>query len=64
MTSDTVELILNEKNKVTVWLHGATITSFISNGEEIIFVSKNSIFDNNKAIRGGIPVVFRKIILT
>lgn len=54
----TVELSLDTNNKVIVHLHGATITSFVSGGEEILFVSKNSVFDNKKAIRGGIPVVF------
>lgn len=56
--SDTVELSFGDNSKFTVHLHGATITSFVSNGEEILFVSKNSLFDNKKAIRGGIPVVF------
>lgn len=57
----TVLLSLDASSKATVHLHGATITSFVSNGEEILFVSENSIFDEKKAIRGGIPVVFRKL---
>ncbi|XP_071492786.1 uncharacterized protein [Diadema antillarum] len=42
----------------TVQLHGATVTSLILNGAERLFVSEKAIFDNKKAIRGGIPVVF------
>jgi len=56
--SDIINLEIDEKNKVTVHLHGATITSFFSEGQEILFVSEKSVFDNKKAIRGGIPVVF------
>ena len=28
-----------------------------------VYISKNAIFDNKKAVRGGIPVVFRKLNL-
>ncbi|CAO3600264.1 unnamed protein product [Absidia cylindrospora] len=39
-------------------LFGATVTSWISNGIERLFVSKDAILDGSKAIRGGIPLVF------
>ncbi|ORZ26220.1 galactose mutarotase-like domain-containing protein [Absidia repens] len=41
-----------------VSLFGATVTSWISNGIERLFVSKDAILDGSKAIRGGIPLVF------
>ncbi|ELU11889.1 hypothetical protein CAPTEDRAFT_152132 [Capitella teleta] len=42
----------------TIHLHGATVLSWILKGEEKIFLSPKAVFDNKKAIRGGIPVVF------
>jgi glucose-6-phosphate 1-epimerase len=54
----TVTLKLDDKNYAVVNLHGATLTSWIQNGQEVIFVSKDAIFNNKKAIRGGVPVVF------
>lgn len=39
-------------------LFGATLTSWESEGEELIFVSEKAVLDNVKAIRGGIPLVF------
>lgn len=41
-----------------VYLFGATITSYIHNGDEKIFLSPSAIFNGVKAIRGGVPVVF------
>ena len=48
--------------KYLYFFKGATLTSWINNKKEMIFVSKESVFDNKKAIRGGIPIVFRKHI--
>jgi len=56
--SDTLQLNLDPQNTLVVYLHGATITSWISNSEEVLFISNKSNFDNIKPIRGGIPVVF------
>lgn len=56
--NDKIELILDDQNKAVIYMHGATITSWSSKGQEVLFVSKKSVFDNKKAIRGGIPVVF------
>jgi hypothetical protein len=39
-------------------LWGATLTSWICDGVERIFLSENAIFNEVKAIRGGIPLVF------
>jgi len=53
-----VDICRDDKNKAVVNLHGATLQSWIHDGTEMIFVSKNAVFDNKKAVRGGIPVVF------
>ncbi|XP_065178793.1 uncharacterized protein LOC135809380 [Sycon ciliatum] len=55
---DTVVISLDDKNTVTVHLYGATVVSWVCDGEELLFVSTKAIFDNKKAIRGGIPLVF------
>lgn len=41
-----------------IHLHGATLISWVYKNKELIFVSEKAIFDNKKAIRGGIPFVF------
>ncbi|EXJ79368.1 hypothetical protein A1O3_08870 [Capronia epimyces CBS 606.96] len=44
---------------VTVYLYGATVTSWkTANGEEQLFVSQAAALDGSKPIRGGIPLVF------
>jgi glucose-6-phosphate 1-epimerase len=43
---------------VECYLHGATITSYIKDNHEHIFVSDKAIFNGIKAIRGGVPLVF------
>lgn len=57
-TLELVEVCRDENNKAVVNLHGATLQSWIHEGVEMIFVSKNAVFNNKKAVRGGIPVVF------
>lgn len=42
-----------------IYLHGAQVTSWRPAGaEEVIFLSKQSRFEDGKAIRGGIPICF------
>merc|ERR1719221_2072220 len=41
-----------------IYLYGATVTSYITRGQDWIFVAPGAIFDGKKAIRGGVPVVF------
>lgn len=42
-----------------VYLWGATLTRYrTASGKEVIFTSPGAIFDRQKAIRGGIPLVF------
>lgn len=44
---------------VEVYLHGATVTSYVSPvGQPLLFVSSEAVFDGVKPIRGGIPLVF------
>ncbi|KAL3866218.1 hypothetical protein ACJMK2_043540 [Sinanodonta woodiana] len=57
-TEDVVELDQGNGTAAIVHLHGATVVSWKLRGEEILFCSKKAIFDNKKAIRGGIPIVF------
>ncbi|CAF0891003.1 unnamed protein product [Brachionus calyciflorus] len=56
--NDKIVLELDNSNKAEIYLHGATVTSWISDNKEILFLSSKSVFDNKKAIRGGIPIVF------
>ncbi len=45
--------------RAVVYLHGAHITSFVpAGGREVFFVSRAALFAPEKAIRGGIPVIF------
>jgi len=42
-----------------IYLHGANVVSFkLETGEDVFFVSSKAIFNEAKAIRGGIPVIF------
>jgi glucose-6-phosphate 1-epimerase len=42
-----------------IYLHGAQVTSWLpADTEEVIFLSRQSRFEEGKAIRGGIPVCF------
>lgn len=50
--------ISNGSSVVIVTLFGAHVCSWILDGEEQLFVSSIAKFDQSKAIRGGIPVVF------
>jgi len=46
-------------DSVTVYLYGATVTSWkTSDGQEQLFLSRAAILNGTKAIRGGIPLVF------
>jgi len=43
---------------VTIYRHGATVTSWKLRGQEMLFLSEKAIFNGKSAIRGGIPIVF------
>lgn len=49
------------KASVEIYLHGATVTSWKILGQEMLYLSPQAIFAPGKAIRGGIPVVFRQL---
>lgn len=55
---DFVDLKKGDNTSCRVHLFGATLTSWQVEGTELIFVSPKAVFDNKKAIRGGIPVCF------
>lgn len=57
---ETIVLKKSESCLAKVHIFGATVTSWVCNGEEQLFLSTLSKMDGSKAIRGGIPVVFRK----
>ena len=45
-------------DSVEVLLHGATIISWKSKGQENLWMSEKAILDGSKPVRGGIPIVF------
>jgi len=54
-----VVLQTNSGAKLEIYLNGGTVSSFKrGDGEELIFVSSKAVFQQGKAIRGGIPVCF------
>jgi len=55
---EVVELNRGNGTACKIHLFGATLTSWTVDNNELIFVSKNAIFNNKKAIRGGIPFCF------
>jgi len=55
---EVVELNRGNGTVCKIHLFGATLTSWAVENNELIFVSKNAIFNNKKAIRGGIPFCF------
>lgn len=55
---NTIEASLPSGESVTVYLYGATVTSWKANGQEQLFMSEKAHLDGSKPIRGGIPVVF------
>lgn len=56
---DVVTLTHESGASATIYLYGATITSFVTaSKKEILFVSEKAILDGSKAIRGGIPLAF------
>ena len=53
-----LKLSIDEENSVTLTLFGAHVTSWVSGGEEQLFMSNSAVYNGVKAIRGGIPLVF------
>ena len=52
------ELMLPQGDRLLVALHGAHVLSWVSGGQERLYLSPESILDGQAAIRGGVPVCF------
>jgi glucose-6-phosphate 1-epimerase len=52
------ELALPAGDRLVVALHGAQVLSWVSGGQERLYLSPQSTFDGQAAIRGGVPVCF------
>lgn len=46
------------RHSADIYFHGATVTSWVHNGNERLFVSNSCVWNGVKAIRGGVPLVF------
>ncbi|CUS08596.1 unnamed protein product [Tuber aestivum] len=56
--SDRVKLSLPTGESVEILLHGATVISWVVDGQEKLFLSEKATLDGSKPVRGGIPLVF------
>ncbi|OYU31128.1 MAG: D-hexose-6-phosphate mutarotase [Comamonadaceae bacterium PBBC2] len=52
------ELTLPQGDRLVVALHGAHVLSWVSGGQERLYLSPQSVMDGQAAIRGGVPVCF------
>ncbi|WP_396432725.1 D-hexose-6-phosphate mutarotase [Limnohabitans sp.] len=52
------ELRLPQGDRLLVALHGAHVLSWVSGGQERLYLSPQSVMDGQTAIRGGVPVCF------
>ena len=52
------ELSLQSADRLLVALHGAHVLSWVSGGQERLYLSPQSLMDGQAAIRGGVPVCF------
>jgi glucose-6-phosphate 1-epimerase len=53
-----VELALPQGDTLRVMLHGAQVLSWVSGGQERLYLSPKSTMDGQAALRGGVPVCF------
>lgn len=53
-----IELALPQGDSLRVTLHGAQVLSWVSGGQERLYLSPKSIMDGQAAMRGGVPVCF------
>ena len=51
-------LALPQGDRLLVTLHGAQVLSWVASGQERLYLSPQSPFDGQSAIRGGVPVCF------
>ncbi len=52
------ELALPAGDRLVVALHGAHVLSWVTGGQERLYLSPQSVMDGQAAIRGGVPVCF------
>jgi len=64
MENHVITLQRDDSNVVKVHLYGATVVSWMSDSKERLYLSPLSELQGSKAIRGGIPLVFRKLLLS
>ncbi|KAJ3221574.1 hypothetical protein HK099_003389, partial [Clydaea vesicula] len=57
-TNKTKVVLTKGSSSAEIFLFGATLTSWIVGGKELIFLSRKAKLDGTKAIRGGVPIVF------
>ena len=50
--------VTTEDSSLTVYLHGAHVSSWRYKEEEMLFMSEQAIYNGSKALRGGIPICF------
>ena len=52
-------IVTTAAGSAEIYLHGAQVTSWKPNdGDDVFFLSRQSSFEEGKAIRGGVPVCF------
>jgi glucose-6-phosphate 1-epimerase len=52
-------ILKTPRSEAHIYLHGAHVTHFAKSGERpVLFMSKESLFQPDKAIRGGVPLIF------
>ncbi|CAK9435350.1 uncharacterized protein LODBEIA_P31540 [Lodderomyces beijingensis] len=51
-------VITHGNNTATILKHGATVISWVNNGEEQLWLSQGARLDGSRPVRGGIPLVF------
>jgi glucose-6-phosphate 1-epimerase len=52
------ELTLPQGDRLVVALHGAHVLSWVSGGQERLYLSPQSVMDGRATVRGGVPVCF------
>lgn len=58
MSSSSTHLLASESSRTTARPYGAHVTSWQVGGDELLFVSREAVYAEGTAIRGGIPVIF------
>ena len=54
----TKAILATNQAEVELYLHGAHVTRFDLNEQPILWMSSQAVFNGQKALRGGIPIVF------